>query len=461
MDKQFNCDRWRLASLSLIFSIVMGLIIFNSPFWGLMDDSTNIFGEVGNFESVGPVRGMIQYALGDLPLGHFRPIYPLMVYLIYKPGMVWGSTVTFLLNAIFVVGILLFAANIFSRLLALSRTKLLLIFAAFPYTYDLFQHPSLQEKLVLLSGVALLAVAGSKLRFDIKFPLYCLSVLLASLTKSSATIYILLSVMVWVHVMVTSSDSLKKKLIKFILILIPVITCVGLLVYLAKHGTYTGTRSSLQMVIPNLKTKHGIMLLLLVVLGSAFLVRWSVIKNNLIQLLPLAGVSLYLVVMSQWFLGSYLLTMIVPPLCALVLQLGNIFFRRREVVFSVGLMLFALAMGIFRPYSMFTRLGDIREIVSNVGSYQLAGIEKLYMPCAEGSESMARYFERFGGVKMPVVHSVSKPEKVASYFVMSDSGMCPAPVELVAPNGCEVTYLYQSAFRGGYHLRKITCRKES
>lgn len=113
-------------------------------------------------------------------------------------------------------------------------------------------------------------------------------------------------------------------------------------------------------------------------------------------------------------------------------------------------------MGIYRPYTMFTRLHDIGQIVRSAPELHSEGVKKLYMPCAEGSEAMARYLANTAGQKIPVEFKTNFSQ-TGSYFVFADSAMCPLPSGAIPLETCRTDFLYQSEFKGGYRLWAVNC----
>lgn len=149
-----------LAGLSA--ATVLGGLVWQRPFFGLMDDH-RFLKYAAIFHDSGFWPNAWEYFKSDLAWGMFRPTLPFMLY-----GLYWttGETplVLFTLNFFLSFAALLGLAGALeavmrhrSRILdGCSREQVvaatLLGALLFPWTHDLFLHPSLQEKVVMLAG---------------------------------------------------------------------------------------------------------------------------------------------------------------------------------------------------------------------------------------------------------------------------------------------------------------------
>tara|TARA_B100000427_G_scaffold109982_1_gene91175 strand:+ start:4149 stop:5513 length:1365 start_codon:yes stop_codon:yes gene_type:complete len=128
-----------LIYLSVIFYI-------KNPFWGLMDDATSI--RLGIQFSSQPLLTTSEWLTQNNSQGMFRPFFVTQQYLQYFFYDFSNPFPTYLLN-IFLV---LLGVYLFSKIF-INKDKLVLYYAIYllwPYTYDWFLMPTLNEKFGLL-----------------------------------------------------------------------------------------------------------------------------------------------------------------------------------------------------------------------------------------------------------------------------------------------------------------------
>ena len=445
--------------------VVAGLAIFIlveiayfHPFFGLMDDAFNLRTLLPRIENQGLLRTTVNYVIEDIPrFGFFRPTYLPMVYVIYKFGEMYGPVPYFVLNALIVFSILYLSAAVLERFGGVDRWLVLLFALAFPYTYDLLQHPSLQEKLVLLFGALLLVASlGRNLGKFQKALLVTLWTVLGLATKAQFVFYLVAG-----FVAVIASTDFKNKKDWLLLGYIAAMNVVGILflAYTASRGGYSSGGYSISHILSNLTGIHGLFFVAVLSAGAILLVRTSVIRDEVQRLVPLVGVLSFFVLLLPWkFFGGYLLSAVVPFLGVLVLQILRASFKRR-IYWLPGLLLAAVLMASYRPYSMFMRLNDIRALVGMATSLEGQGITEIHMPCEEGSYAVDYFLKRFGQSSIEVSNTKSLDAgPLDGKVVFYDFAMCgPLSLKPAQSQVCQEVTLYESSYSMGYRLARLDC----
>lgn len=448
-------EKISLAAACLLPLIILGSILILRPFWGLMDDVTNVFHMMPIMAKTGVLHHAWVYGVGDIAWGMFRPTYPPMVYLIYAPGMATAPWVTFFWNAILVCALIYFYASVLSRVLRLPLVPLLLVCGAFFYGHDLLQHPSLQEKLVLLAGAGLTWHCWNRPRWR-TLPFWLVAFLWISFgaaAKASFAIHYCVAIMAFVG----AQSTLLKQGNKRAWLEIAAIGLIGLVMvaafaYISSRGSYTRQYDG-GKVIPHLKSMHGVLFLVPIgawMLAAAF--RWKEIWARPEQLLTLTGACAYLAVFLPWGIGGYIQSVITPVYAAMLIQLCLWYFGRLpKALWLLPLAAFALAITTYRSVVNFGRLHDLGTMVARAGEIKASGTEQLWAPCSEGSLSMDRFFtEAQAGIS---VKEWLPGMPVKGRTFLFDQAMCTFPGREVSPVGCEQPeILLTSSFSRSYRV---------
>lgn len=422
----------------LIPVVVLLSIFILRPHWGLMDDVTNLFYMVPRMRETGIFRFGWIYGVGDLGWGMFRPTYPPMVYLIYVPGMSTASWVTFAWNALIVFSVIWLYSIVLARILKISIFPILLGSAAFFYGHDLLQHPSLQEKMILLAGAGLTWHCWNRERWKAwSFWIVALAwIFFGACVKASFAIHYCVAFMAYLAAM---APGLKKgesrAWVESFLLMALGIGMVLAFAYISSHGGYTRQYSA-GKIIPNLLSVHGALFLVPILAALVWIAaNWSTVWESPELLMPLAGVSAFLVLFLPWGIQGYVQSVITPLYAALIVQLGFWYLKKIPAGIWLSLLaIFAVMVSSYRSYINFGRLHDIGAIVANAAGLERAGATELWMPCNEGSLSMDRFFHESGSAitvkeQMP---NMSARGKVLLY----DQAMCPLPGRTALPADC-------------------------
>ena len=498
-----SISKW---TVGLVAFSIFAQILWIRPFYGLMDDHTNFYHLYPAVLQNGLWAETLAFLARDLDWGMYRVTYIPMLSGLHWFAAQFGPIGFYLANFFFCAAIYFLAAWVWARILGLSLWAILLVIAAFFYSYDLFQYPSLQEKLLHIFGAPLFWFS-----WRISPGLFWRTILVIFFTlggvfsKSSFFIYVSMAWLAFVYSLweplrqkqksaICSADILAnaslpssspvpqyrstahgspqsdaspgKDISRAAAILsLAIVTAIDVALFLfiarvSKHGAYTSGGYSLARFLGNLFSPEAILLF-----GPALVLFFLVFRRrefraNPTVLLPAVGVLAYLALFLPWGIGAYLLTIITPAYAALlVLVLERIspeFLRRAGYL---GLVVLALVFGIYRPYSMFHRLRDVGELAIRGPEWKAAGIDHLTMPCMEGADGMTKYFKNHGGVDIKARYSLEKPKAGEAEWFLYDTGLCTMPWARGGDSGCqESESLYTSgAPRWGFRLVKIQC----
>lgn len=435
----FGSSRFPRLVLAVITLLVLGGVLVFRPFWGLMDDASHVFSLVPALEKEGILAGAWHYARNDLGWGMFRPTYPLMVYPLYKPGMLGGPVVTFFLNALFALAAAAGVVHVLAKILPVRRDWALVALAAFFYEYDLLQHPSLQEKLILLFGASLLRLAWGPTvvnRF-VHALLFVLVFLLGVGAKASFMIYV--SMALWAYFSRRRGSLFARgALMAWVKLALFAFLAAGALVsfaVIAKNGQYTH-QFDLAKAPGNLASPAGVMFLLPLALFLAQ-TAWDPreVWRQPERLTAFLGVLAFLAIFLPWGIQAYVQSVIGPVYVCLCLQVADGLFKRvPRLAWELPLALLALATAAYRVPTMFLRLHDIGRAVASAGEWEKSGVTEIFMPCAEGAESMQWYLREMGHSSIQVRRFAGVANGQAVFY---DLALCPLPGRARAIPGCE------------------------
>lgn len=454
MDVRHNLIK---LSISLVILLIIFCILFLESHWGLMDDLGNITGLIPYMRERGTLLYAYEYAMRDLAWGMFRPLYPLMVRALYTPGIMFGAKLSFLLNALIAFLSLWTCSLGLARITSQKYFEILIATLCFPYTYDLFLHPSLQEKLILLFGGLLflsLQFAGWYSVF-----VFILASTLGFLTKSSFVIFYFSFMFAYLANFISKSPANKKDLLFF---LGGIVLGLSLTVYfkiLASNGVYTSRYSS-SMIFPNMLSVNGLIYLLILSLCLISLLRnFSFRKFLQPNLTPFVGILCFLGVFAPWSIGGYLQSLICVFIGSIIIyfkdSLAPLSLRPSVVTFLCGA---AILCASVRAGGGFYRLQDLNRSINYVINNN---INEIWSPCEEGSSAMESFFS-LAGRQVKVNYYVHNKDINHQIFIY-DGKLCPFPgfPRLDIPANCEARYLYKGKFAASFQVVQFNCVSES
>ncbi|MGZ3713284.1 MAG: hypothetical protein ACXVBE_16080, partial [Bdellovibrionota bacterium] len=358
-------------------------------------------------------------------------------------------------NALIVLAVVYFYARVLSRILRLPLAPILLASAAFFYGHDLLQHPSLQEKLLLLAGAGLTWHCWSRERWHAWsfWPVAILWILFGACVKASFAIHYCVGFMAFVG---ANADSLKRREVRAwaetILLAGIGVAMVLIFAYISRHGGYTSQYSS-SKVIPNLLSMHGP--LFLIPIGAALAWcswHWRETWAQPEVLIPVTGVSAYLALFLPWGIGGYVQSVITPLYGALLVQLCFWYLGKLpERIWLLPLAALALTVTSYRSFVNFGRLHDIGAIVAHAGDLERMGATEIWMPCNEGSLSMDRFFHETGN-RISVKEQLP-PMPTKGKVLIYDLAMCTLPNRVPLAADCpNPEMIYPGSFAKSYRV---------
>lgn len=451
-----NHPRFSQSVVILLFGLIFVQIVFWQPFYGVMDDAGYLTGMLPAMRQTGLWAAVQEWGgAGAASWGFFRPVHPVMVWLIYSVGEAYGPVVFYLFNAAIVVLALYLNASIFAEICGLDRWQILLCTLAFPYTIDLFMHPSLQEKPVLIFGALLLFAAyNPRSSFVRQIAALTLWGVLGISSKPQFLIYLGMAALVFVS---RERLALRRGRLTLLYIIMLCIASAVLVAGFGMRGGYTSGGYSTDNAITNAKSIFGLFYLLSISMGIVKLVVPAWCAKAAESLLPLAGTTLFTAMLLPWMLfHGYILSVSAPLVAALALQIVP-----RQVRFSSGglvvLAVFAAGMSTYRTASIFSKLGDIRYLVTHGSEYEAAGITEIAVPCMEGSGAINAYLAVFGGTKLSARYL--KPDMVVDQQVLFYArGMCPlSQKQLAEVAACSEQSFYSGPLPGDFRLARYVC----
>jgi hypothetical protein len=444
--------------LFLLSIFIVGAVLIIQPYWGLMDDSTMITQLVPDMAAQGVFAYIKSFTHSDMySWGMFRPTYPLMAYFLYAPGIAWGPTVTFFLNALLSLGVCyLFCRNL-ARILSIELTHVLIVLSAFFYQYDLLNYPSLQEKIVLFVGALYISQCARK---NSRLIVYYTSLLLLLLLglASKASFMIFYSMGFWVYIMSRREEIFlhkeRREILFAIFLALAGLAMLCFFAYISSLGSYT-KQYSVQKILPNLKSSSGVLLILCLLFGiCAAIFEARKRRFEWLKLTPIIGLAAFLTIFLPWGIDAYIQTIIGPTVaCLLVIALYTFDFvpRRWWIAFF---MILGTLICAYRTTTMYSRLHSIGMAAEFVKSTATGTVTEINMPCWEGSDSFRRYI---ASAAIPPKVIFWKGESMDGRVFAYDQALCPLPGKVDIPAGCTAEILFESPAYRGFRIKKFQC----
>ncbi len=435
----FVKKHWLIPLAAAPALLVLVEILRLRPFFGLMDDA-GLMQLALTIRQNGLLHTTLDYARGDLAWGMFRPFYPAMTWLLYgtagdRPLVLFVLNYFLAAACLLALGFAFFAA--YQARLArpwrapLERGSLVALYflavLAFPWTHDLFLHPSLQEKLVLVAGAGALvwfARGGERLH---PFPRLALSaVILAAGFSTKAQFIIFVPVILALVVNRAAAGRLPRAEAAAIFALS--IAFALALKWIAANGSYTGkfgaTHSLHHLKKPVVTALIGCALI-------SMAMSWRMLEKRtlwawLVGSLPALMIFSYLAIFLQWGIEGYLLSSIGSAVAMTAALLGTCMRGKWNAIYSAALVLASLGISAYRSEAFFSRLGDIGRIVSSPEIERIASERaQVYMNCEEGAGAMQFYVKHFRGLDVRILPAPKEGMPPGSYLI-GDTKLCPA-----------------------------------
>lgn len=456
MSGKFADSFVRLIMAAIAFAI-LAAIFWARPYWGLMDDHFNVVTMMPDIAREGLFSYAVKYGVQDLQWGMFRPTYPVMVYILYLPALLTAPWVLYLGNSIFCFALLVFAAKVYARIIRVNVYSILAFYGAFFYLYDLFQHPSLQEKFIHLFGISLLYFCSEKKLGVWTWIGILFSAFLGVITKASFVIY--LSMAVWVLFWREENWSWHRRFVKTLPLIAILVAAVSFFAYISSRGLYTTGLFSLKKIGPNLWSIDGAMFALPLLAAVLYGLVSRKLFTDPLRFTPAIGVAAFLTIFLPWGIQGYLHSLAGPFFCALLAFCAEEFFPRRSA-WLIPLAIFALGIGSYRAVTIFGRLGDIRKIVALAPELEKRGIHDIEVPCSEGRGAMDHFFTHLAKVSIQVHQRTdySQPKELDGKYFLFDRSVCPFPGRTAMVPGCEEAERVFSGFMAkSFQIVKVRC----
>lgn len=448
-------ERWaRAAVLFCVASIFIQLILWK-PFFGLMDDHTNLFFLIPKVHQYGMWHEIVAFIKSDFDWGMIRILYIPQMFSFYSIGLLFGPLPLYLFNAVLSATIYAFLSWVLARILRISVWLVLLGVGATFYSYDLFQHPSLQEKQVLCVGALLLwAVQTLDWSNRAKAPVVATLMLLGTVNKASFFIYLAMSA-------VLIYGSVAKLPVRRRIFIVGgfgawIAALFLVTAWVSAHGQYTSSGYQSAKAIANFFSFTCALMLAPIILGIVTFGPAAIRTNAYEKLVPAVGCLTYLMIFLPWGIGGYIQTVIAPVYAALLVQLIDHYLPTSHRYWVPVVIAVACAFALYRPYSMFIRLGDIGDLIAAAPRLEAAGVKKILVPCSEGSLAIGRYLRHYASTRIETSELKSSDYRTGDVLFF-DQGLCTLPGRVRMPPGCEGEALLTSRFSRGFRLVRLRC----
>jgi len=423
--------------------LCLAMLFYFRPFWGLMDDSTNLtIVDSMNKEGVLPVWWKLSTT--DLfSHGRLRGLYFATIALIYLPAGA-SSVTAFTLNIIFLSAIFFFAAAAFwhSARAAFdlkTRHAFLLAFVslsfAYPWTVYAIRAPSVQEKIVLLFAALTLWVQYRCDRNSLLIWAACTSLALAVSVNTKETIALFFPIFLAAQL---ELDSARRNYRRTMLLLVFLLALTLMIKWAGTHGTYKAAYG-MDRALQTLRQSKSLYLFLALAFGAglASLLDFASHKNfprfAVAASFPI-GLLLFLVLMIPWGLGGYLncsaTVFVVMCLIGISNFLGRriAFFRALSPRMYLGAAYLAAVTVLFiRLRPDYSAYADLRNVLFSPQIDAVADQGKtLWMPCNEGAGTVEHYLQRFRGLRLITRMPGTNPTLAfsAGQYWLSSPGNC-------------------------------------
>ncbi len=418
-----NAQRLNRVTHFIIAFILLSPVLYvfwYRPFYGPMDDA-NLLNTLQQPRFNGWTGWYIETLRADIKWGMLRLFYPLYVMVVYG----WfGSTPDklFLFNAVTTVILLVSLTVVLAESFRFSKRWVGLGVALFPWTYELFVFPSLQERQVLWFYVAgLFAFNHWRKTSSAKWLwIFYALLILGFFTKAQFSIFALsLSVLFF-------ENKTKNKYIY-------ISTCISIVgtlfcLFIA-HGSGYAVKYQWPVVVSNALSFRGLLVLFLVgaVLMAAAFTERLVSSRTPLKPLNIAVIGLgYWGIFVQRSFDNYTLCILLPMAGYIVGVLGKCF-SSAYVRASSGVLvaLLAVSIGYWRLDRNYSFLRDIRHLIEQPEklNQQIPPGGRLYLRCAELT-GVLNQFGKFHFSVRPVMNGVTDRPVNTPWYLLAAEGYC-------------------------------------
>ena len=427
-----NKYKYYAASLVAIYS---ALIIYYQPPFGLMDDFKNIE-HIQNLNQDFFGYYMAYFYERTFEKGLLQPFYLLQMYFQYfsnSPIFVYlqNLLIVFSSHYLFVKGI--------SKYVKINYVISLLVFLIFPFTNDLFVHPSLQEKYAFLIFGTVLLMLNKKKKYNVIIFILSLIVPLIKL-QGTVLIFIILSI------------HYRSRTIHTLFATLGFLVGIGLQTYITFfiEAEYR-IRNSFENILSNLQHPVNLFYLLIIFYFIFFL-----FKENEIDFIKfsiaVSSLAILFIYINFYILG-YLLSTYAFFLSLIIPIIANKYETKLNLSESKQISIFILVL-IFSIFQFFMpriqRWSDLSEVYSQLENYEYGSI---YFCSEEATIYLNKIINPNNN--LIYVNNVSEIPSLNNQYLITDEFQCESFGKDL-PRTCIEKSVFKTRF-SKILIKKISC----
>jgi|TARA_Y100000389_G_scaffold190794_1_gene216043 hypothetical protein len=434
------------ATFISCFSVFTLMFIYYDISWGLMDDYRWI--ELTNNFIDNPLNYVeaIRYRLNEI--GMFQPFLFLQFIGQYLPGIYLGTNFFYIQNILIILIIHYWSVVTFKNSLNINYFFSLSIFLIYPYTYDMFFLPSLQEKFCFLLFLYLVNKLNTFKLFTKKeyLKIFIISLSLP-LVKLQGAIFIFFIFFYY----------LKNKDTAVIYSLAGIVTGIALQAYslFFLNAHYYVVNNSYENLFSNLISIQNIFFIVIILITCLA----TLVEKNSSATLDILGLlvsSLALIFLYiNWETYGYLLSfyaffisLFIPYVFQKLLMVLSVKINMNFFNMVLILLVFTSSYLFFLP--RIERWSDVNTVYQILDNNLLEN--KIYYCGSEGTLT----FNRLNDSKNNVVHANNLIDITENNFYFITDDMQCSYFEKSLTNTCSVNPAFQSKYKRS-EIIKISC----
>lgn len=459
---RFNLNPLWLLSLAIPL-LLIAIVIWHDPFFGLMDDGPNLYYARTHHGIVEWAKFICQQYVTDMhDNGRFRFFYFAMVGALYS----WNAANPMMLqiaSLVLATFIIIVAAKSLIRCFRFlsepssaeaSPNDTLLTLSAvcgawlFPFTIYWFNAPSVHEKLVVLGAACFLSILVriAKMPYRFWLPLTAIALLVCTNTKEQIVIYYPAFVALQWGIDRKLHASHYKRTASLLAV---GFAMVGLIYYIGTFGTYKQQYSSTE-IMQTLSRSRSIPLFFATCFFSIYLAyrNWRRSRNlelMAFEILFVLSFPAFSLLMMPWGVGHYLNSACVFSAMLVGVQVFRTLVQVKEkrAIPLLIAMMFAGAAVSGTLYAKKLHIhSDLNRIITRAEiQNQIPVGSKVAIPGLEASATIAVYFDWFVGKKV-----VASPIEKADFVFLAKAWDTPARID-----GFD-RLVYSSQFKDGLNV---------
>lgn len=437
----------RNANIAFIFSVGFSILFlyYQIP-WGLMDDYKWIVRTQEFIEE--PIKEYIEFQKDWIGKGTLQPFIQLQFIFQYLPGIYLGSLFTYIQNIFIIFFTHYYLFKIFEKKLEIKYIDSLSVFMIYPYTFDMFLLPSLQEKFSVPLFTYLLYTLEKNKEFNKNKHIFIFFLSLSiPFIKLQGSVFIFFIIFYWF--LNRTKDSLISILGFILAILIQ-----GYILFFIDSGYYV-VDNTISQIFENLFSLQNLFFLLVILTSLLFAIFE---KNNekkfFITGLAFSGASLQFIYLNWETYGyllsfySFFLSLLVPYCVCFVLNKLNIKLFYKLSTFSLVVLMVVSSYLFFLP--RIERWSDLNTVYITLDEVNLD--QSVYYCGSEGVLTFNNLNNNINEVKF--AGNFDDIEENNFYFITDDL-QC-SYLEEFLNNTCIIQDGYESKYRR-VQINKYSC----